>query len=274
MNEFIAKIKDGAIESQRKYGVLASLTIAQAILESGWGKASIGNNIFGIKVGSNWKGKTQTRNTSEYVDGKYIDITAVFRDYDSIADSIADHALLFVNAGRYKNLIGCTDYKQACRMVQADGYATDPKYADKLISIIESNGLAQFDTVPAPAPAPVPVKPSAPAAGTYTVKSGDTLSGIAAAHKITLAAIIAANPQIKDPNRIWSGNVVNIPGGSAAPVPTPSSPVTQNYTVKSGDNMSKIAVAHGLRLSSLLAMNPQVKAPKYVIYAGQSIRVK
>lgn len=272
MNEFIAKIKDGAIESQRKYGVLASLTIAQAILESGWGKASIGNNIFGIKAGSSWKGKTQTRNTSEYVDGKYINITAVFRDYDSIADSIADHALLFVNASRYKNLIGCTDYKQACRNVQADGYATDPKYADKLISIIESNGLAQFDTAPAPSPAPAPVNPAAPAAGTYTVKPGDTLSGIAAAHKVSLAAIIAANPQIKDPNRIWAGDVVNIPGGST--VPAPSTPAVQNYTVKSGDNMSKIAVAHGLRLSTLLAMNPQVKAPKYVIYAGQSIRVK
>lgn len=145
MNAFIEKIKDGAISAQKKYGVLASLTIAQAILETGWGKASVGNNIFGIKAGGSWTGNAISAKTQEWNGWAYETIIAAFRAYTSIAASIEDHAALLAGNNRYRNIIGCMDYKQACRYVQADGYATDPHYADKLISIIESNGLHQFD---------------------------------------------------------------------------------------------------------------------------------
>lgn len=145
MNAFIEKIKDGAIAAQKKYGVLASLTIAQAILETGWGKCSVGNNIFGIKASPSWTGGTVQAGTSEYINGQYVGVSAAFRTYASIEDSIADHALLFVNNDCYHNILGCTDYRQACRNVQTDGYATCPTYADKLIEIIEENDLTQFD---------------------------------------------------------------------------------------------------------------------------------
>ena len=145
MNEFIARIKDGAIAAQKQYGVPASLTIAQAILETGWGKSSVGNNIFGIKASPSWTGKTVTCRTGEVYGGQKVTISGTFRAYDSIADSIVDHARVIVDNACYHNIIGCKDYRQVCRNVQADGYATDPNYADQLISIISEYGLTQFD---------------------------------------------------------------------------------------------------------------------------------
>lgn len=122
------------------------MTIAQAILESGWGKSAIGNNLFGIKAGSDWTGKTQTVGTSEYGARGYYHINDTFRDYDSISDSIEDHAKLLTNS-RYDSVRAATDYKTACREVQKDGYATAPSYADSLIKLIEQYNLNQWDNI-------------------------------------------------------------------------------------------------------------------------------
>lgn len=145
-NAFINEVAPGAIETYQKYGILPSITIAQAILESGWGKSRIGNNIFGIKAGSNWKGKTRTAQTSEYINGKWVSTTATFRDYDSVAESIMDHAELVGTASRYEAVRNAKDYKEAARALQEAGYATDPGYAQKLINIIEQNNLTMYDT--------------------------------------------------------------------------------------------------------------------------------
>lgn len=145
MNEFLKKIKVGAISGQKKYGVLASLTMAQAALETGWGNASVGNNVFGIKADASWTGPTTEAPTQEWYGGKYVTVTAGFRAYASVDASVEDHAKFLAENSRYHNIIGCTDYRQACRNIQADGYATDPNYAEKLISIIEQNDLHQFD---------------------------------------------------------------------------------------------------------------------------------
>lgn len=143
--DFINSIKDGAIASYNEYGVLPSVTLAQAILESGWGKASIGNNIFGIKAGSNWTGKVQNLPTYEQnADGSSYQIYANFRDYDSIDDSIKDHGKLFTQ-DFYKPVIDAENYVDACRAVKNCGYATAVNYADSLINIIESYGLDQWD---------------------------------------------------------------------------------------------------------------------------------
>ncbi len=143
--EFINSIKDGAVEAYNKYGVLPSLTLAQAALESGWGSASIGNNIFGIKAGSGWTGKTQNVLTSEQnADGSSYQITADFRDYDSISDSIVDHAEL-LSTDRYQPVINSTGYRDACTAVRECGYATDVAYSDKLINMIETYNLNQWD---------------------------------------------------------------------------------------------------------------------------------
>lgn len=142
--KFINKIKDGAIEGYKKYKILPSLTIAQAILETGWGRSSIGNNLFGIKATSNWKGKVQIVRTHEYINGKKVYVDAIFRDYDTIYDSLEDRFKL-LSTQRYLKVVQAKDYKEGAKALYESGYATDPQYPNKLIQIIEQNKLHEFD---------------------------------------------------------------------------------------------------------------------------------
>ncbi len=142
--KFIDKILPGAKKAQDKLGVFVSLTLAQAVLESGWGRSSIGNNIFGIKANAAWKGAKKLVKTTEYVGGKRIETNAFFRDYASVEDSIEDHAKL-LTIPRYKPVIQAKGYKEACKQVQKCGYATDPNYTNKLILLIETYGLNKWD---------------------------------------------------------------------------------------------------------------------------------
>lgn len=149
--DFINKIGILAQKDMKKSKVLASLTIAQAILESGWGKSSlatVGNALFGIKAGSSWKGKIYNSKTKECYDGStFVTIDAAFRAYDSWEESINDHSAFLCGSSRYKNVIGETDYKKACNAIYSAGYATDPTYANKLINLIETYNLNQFDVI-------------------------------------------------------------------------------------------------------------------------------
>lgn len=147
--EFINSVKEGALKGYAKYKILPSLTIAQAILESAWGSSKLSeraNNLFGIKAVSNWSGKKITMETTEWYGDKKQKINADFRAYDSFNESIEDHNKLLAQS-RYKPLSYCTDYKAACQKVYECGYATDPKYPEKLIRIIEENRLYEFDGV-------------------------------------------------------------------------------------------------------------------------------
>jgi peptidoglycan hydrolase-like protein with peptidoglycan-binding domain len=146
-DEFIQSIKIGALKGKAHYGILPSLTIAQAILESGWGKCQLAKeakNLFGIKAFSNWTGKRITMKTTEWYDGKKTIINADFRVYDSFNASIEDHNKLLSNS-RYKPVRQCRNYKDACREIYNCGYATDPHYPEKLIKIIEENKLYDLD---------------------------------------------------------------------------------------------------------------------------------
>nr|WP_285854640.1 glucosaminidase domain-containing protein [Brevibacillus borstelensis] len=148
--EFIAKIAPAAVADMRKTRVPASLTIAQAILESNWGKSGLtqqGNNLFGIK-GTGPAGSVSMP-TTEYVSGKPVKVNANFRKYNSWAESIADHSALILKGTRdkptrYHGVLGA-DYKTACIEIWKGGYATDPAYPQKLIALIERHGLAQYD---------------------------------------------------------------------------------------------------------------------------------
>lgn len=146
---FIERVGALAAADMQKSGVLASLTIAQAILESGWGKSGLtvkANALFGIKAGTSWKGRVYSTKTQECYDGvTFTTVTALFRAYDSWEESVADHSALLTGAARYKAVVGERDYKTACRAIKAAGYATDPQYPDKLIQLIESYGLTAYD---------------------------------------------------------------------------------------------------------------------------------
>jgi len=148
--DFINKIKQGAIDCFKKFGVLASLTLAQACLESDWGRSGLAKkslNLFGIKWSKDCGFPSDEYDTKEFINNKWITVKAGFRRYKSYDESILDHAKLLINA-RYKPVIASKDYKEACKQIRDCGYATDPSYTQLLISIIEQYKLNQYDVVP------------------------------------------------------------------------------------------------------------------------------
>ncbi|NLW21936.1 MAG: hypothetical protein GXY88_01560 [Tissierellia bacterium] len=151
-NQFIEIVGKVAKENYHKYKILPSLVIAQGALESAWGTKHIENNIFGIKAGSTWKGKVAERRTREWDGTKYVTIVDKFRAYDSIEESIMDYLKLLGTSKRYERVKAAKDYREAARLIHEAGYATDPKYAEKLINIIESNRLYEYDKALLPSP--------------------------------------------------------------------------------------------------------------------------
>lgn len=147
--EFFNTIKADVIEDMAESNILASLTAAQAYIESGSGCSKLSlppnNNLFGMK--GEYKGQSVLMNTKEFVNGKYITVKAKFRKYPDWKSSIKDHSDLFHRLRRYENLIGETDYRAACRKVQEDGYATSPTYTSTLIKTIEQFNLNEWDVV-------------------------------------------------------------------------------------------------------------------------------
>ena len=160
--EFIDKISSCAVKNMGASEILASVTIAQAILESGYGTSELAvnaNNLFGMKCslsGNTWKScwdfkSKYTKTTKEQKqDGTVYEVVADFRKYDSMEDSIADHSLYFLGAMkdkelRYKGLKGEKDPRKAIQIIKDGGYATDIKYVDKVMSIINKYDLTQYD---------------------------------------------------------------------------------------------------------------------------------
>ncbi|WP_068786104.1 glycoside hydrolase family 73 protein [Paenibacillus phocaensis] len=143
-NGFIEKIAPLAVASAKQSGIPASLTMAQAALESNWGNSRLAaeaNNLFGLK-GSGPAGNLILP-TTEYRGGNAVTVNAAFRKYRTWAESIADHARL-LSAQRYAGAIRKTG-PEAARAVAAAGYATDPQYASKLIRLMDTYKLTQYD---------------------------------------------------------------------------------------------------------------------------------
>ncbi len=162
--EVIEKVGSLFTADQKKSGILASVSLAQFILESGYGKTDLAqnaNNCFGMKTvlsgnkwpGSTWDGKSKyTKITKECYDGvNYVDVKADFRKYPSIAESIGDHSAYLLGAmngseKRYKGLKNCKDYRKAITIIKNGDYATDPKYIDKICNLIERWNLTKYDS--------------------------------------------------------------------------------------------------------------------------------
>ncbi|MDM5145573.1 Exo-glucosaminidase LytG [Lactococcus lactis] len=150
-HKFIKEIAPLAQKSQKESQVLASITIAQACLESNFGKSELASkyhNLFGVKASGDVP--KVSLETQEYENGQWITIQGVFRVYPNFADSVSAHTQLFLygttwNSKQYASVLSATDYKTAAKAVQNSGYATDPTYADKLINMIETYHLNQYD---------------------------------------------------------------------------------------------------------------------------------
>lgn len=140
--DYVARHAEVAKAEMKDYGIPASITLAQGLLESDAGESTLArqsNNHFGIKCRSKCLGCT-CRNYSDD------DIYDMFRVFESARESFREHSILLTSP-RYKHLqkLGITDYKGWAKGLKAAGYATDPKYAEKLIKIIEALDLHQYD---------------------------------------------------------------------------------------------------------------------------------
>lgn len=140
-SRYIEKYKDIAVEQMKRYGIPASITLAQACLESANGTSPLAtkaNNHFGIKC-HEWKGKTYKHDDDKKGE--------CFRRYADPAESFKDHSLFLTTRARYKGLFSLNreDYKAWAHGLKAAGYATNPQYAQLLIKIIEENGLQRYD---------------------------------------------------------------------------------------------------------------------------------
>ncbi len=135
--QFIERLVPHAQELQDGYGVLPSIILGQAILESNWGKSTLAskyNNLFGIKAYGDQK--KVSLETKEFVNEEWITIQGDFKVYDSWEQSMDDHTQLFVqgvdwNPALYEKVITATNYQEAAQALQDAGYATDPGYAQK-----------------------------------------------------------------------------------------------------------------------------------------------
>lgn len=167
------------------YGIPASITLAQGILESGAGRGDLtmrANNHFGIKCHTSWTGERVYHDD----DAK----GECFRKYKDVKYSFRDHSLFLSGRSRYASLFNLDkdDYKGWARGLKKAGYATDPKYPDKLISIIERYSLDDYDNEVLGNSAN-PVTPDTATINTYVVKKGDTLYSIAKKFNLTVETL-------------------------------------------------------------------------------------
>jgi flagellar protein FlgJ len=147
---FIERMRPHADQASKTTGIPADFILGQAALESGWGRREIRNsdgstsfNLFGIKATGTWRGQTADTMTTEYVDGRAEKRVEKFRAYGSYGEAFADYARLLKGNPRYANAIASAgDASSFAEQIARAGYATDPKYAEKLKSVIRLSVMA------------------------------------------------------------------------------------------------------------------------------------
>lgn len=258
-SEYIEKYKEDAIQEMHHSGVPASITLAQGILESGDGNSPLAlyaNNHFGIKCHAAWKGETFIMDDDEK--------NECFRKYNSAYESFKDHSEFLTSRSRYADLfeLNITDYKGWATGLKAAGYATNPKYADLLIALIEKHELNQYDNY-----AKVPSKQLAKNKTSsilaenqskrviklrnnvkYTfVSEGDDVASIAADFDMNTWQIYKYNDLNKS-DKLKSGEIIYLQ-------PKRNKATEEFHTVKSGESMRDIAQMHGIKLKQLYKKN-------------------
>ena len=274
---YIDQYKDCAIEQMLKHKIPASITLAQGLLESGAGESSLarkGNNHFGIKC-HGWSGGTM-----------YIDDDArneCFRTYSSPFESYEDHSRFLTSGQRYRSLFNLkiTDYKGWARGLKAAGYATNPKYADRLIDIIQLYKLYEYDKAHSydkfmtqhAKDHNVDGKPLHPI-GIYNknyflyARRGDTFRSIGEEVGISYRKIAKYNERDKN-DVLQEGEVVWLKKKQ-----TKASKEYKGRThhVRPGESMYTIAQKYGIRLKSLYKMNKLT--PDYEIQVGDELKLR
>lgn len=146
---FINKVGPLAVKDMKESGILASVTVAQAILESAWGQSTLAtrsNNYFGIKASAGWQGGVTNMATEEYDKTKgYYTIVDGFRKYKDLEESIKDHSEFLLVNSRYKGIQYETDPQKAITLIWNAGYATSPDYVKVVMKLIKDYDLTKFD---------------------------------------------------------------------------------------------------------------------------------
>lgn len=207
VNQYIANYKEIAKNNMRQYGIPASITLAQGILESGSGQGRLArhaNNHFGIKCHKDWTGETIHHDDDAAQE--------CFRKYRHASESFSDHSLFLTSRSRYADLftLDQDDYKGWARGLRAAGYATDTKYPDKLISLIERYELYKYDSEILGKSMPIKdsVTQTTSSENTHKVEQGDTLYSISNKYNTTIAELKRLN-NLSD-NTISIGQVLRV----------------------------------------------------------------
>ncbi|WP_178267213.1 glucosaminidase domain-containing protein [Phocaeicola acetigenes] len=266
--DYIKKYRKIAVEEMERYHIPASITLAQGLLESGAGRSTLArksNNHFGIKCGSRWEGRTVRHDDDAR--------NECFRAYKHPRDSYEDHSKFLRTGARYAFLfrLKITDYKGWARGLKKAGYATDPRYADRLIDIIELYDLDKYDRKGGLKWAeefPDPHQPYLANELLYIVaRRGDTFESLSKEMGISKKKIRKYNELPKD---------YKFQGGEIVYLEKKRSRATKDhicYTVRPGDSMYSISQKFGVRLSRLYKMNnmkPESPAPK----VGEILRLR
>ena len=275
--QYIDQYKDLAIEQMKRYKVPASITLAQGLLESGAGLSELarrGNNHFGIKCHT-WSGPKV-----------YFDDDAAnecFRSYSSVRDSYEDHSRFLASGRRYRSLFSLspTDYKGWARGLKAAGYATNPKYADRLIAIIQLYGLDQYDKAKSYDRFYAKHSSDRQVGGAalhliykfnenYYVKArqGDTFASIAAETGISRRRLAKYNERDKN-DILAEGDIVYLKKKRRK---APKEYKGRLHYVRQGQSMYTISQLYGIRLKYLYKLNRLT--PDYQIKVGDSLRVR
>lgn len=275
---YFDKYKELAITEMHKYGIPASITLAQGALESGAGKsklAVLGNNHFGIKC-HGWQGRSIAHDDD--FEGE------CFRAYDSVFESYEDHSLFLAKRSHYSALFKLSreDYRGWAHGLKEAGYATDPSYAQKLINIIELYGLYEYDTAPAPKRRPQPTNESinklpnennlhslkAYNKNFYIIaQTGDTFESLAKEFE-TSARKLAKYNERKKKDRLQAGEPIWLLKKQRR---APKAFKNRPHVVKVGESLYSIAQTYGIRLESLIEKNPQIN--ERGVNVGEKIRI-
>ena len=253
---YIEQYKDLAITEQERHAIPASITMAQALLESSAGVsrlATIGNNHFGIKCGKDWTGDAMHHDDDQ--------LGECFRKYKKPIESFEDHSL-FLKRQRYAFLFqyDITDYKAWANGLSRAGYATDPTYPEKLIKIIETYDLAKLDTK-AKAVEPAEDAPNYEQLWGYIeienngvrcvrVITKDKLSNVAKAFKMSEKKLLYYNDLMANMDVLEAGDYVYLWFKKNR-----ADSRFEEHTVEAGESMHSISQLYGIKLKKLYKLN-------------------